>query len=54
MFDDMEKDVFELEEERQEKETKKKKQNQDLENNRFAIMNMIGKNIFGEPIENKE
>ena len=37
-----------------EKETKKKKQNQDLENNRFAIMNMIGKNIFGEPKEKQE
>lgn len=37
-----------------EKEDKKKKQNQDLENNRFAIKNMIGKNIFGEPIEKKE
>ena len=34
-----------------ERETKKKKQNQDLENNRFAIMNMIGKNIFGEKAE---
>lgn len=32
-----------------EREDKKKKQQQDLENNRFAIMNMIGKNIFGEP-----
>jgi hypothetical protein len=37
-----------------EREEKKKKNNQDLENNRFAIMNMIGKNIFGEPIEKKE
>ena len=37
-----------------EKEEKKKKQNQDLENNRFAIQNMIGKNIFGEPIKKQE
>lgn len=36
-----------------ERDTKKKKQQQDLENNRFAIMNTIGKNIFGEPIVNK-
>lgn len=32
-------------------EEKKQKQNQELENNRFAITNMIGRNIFGEPIE---
>ena len=34
-----------------EKEEKKIKQNKELENNRFAIQNMIGKSIFGEPIE---
>lgn len=32
-------------------EEKKQKQNQELENNRFAITNMIGRNIFGELIE---
>ena len=37
-----------------EKEEQKIKQNQELENNRFAITNMIGKNIFGEPIETTE
>lgn len=37
-----------------EDEEKKQKQNQELENNRFAITNMIGKNIFGEPIEQEE
>lgn len=37
-----------------EKEEHKIKQNQELENNRFAITNMIGKNIFGEPIETTE
>ena len=31
-----------------EKEDKKKKANQELENNRFAIQNMIGKSIFGD------
>lgn len=35
-------------------EDKKIKQNRDLENNRFAIKNMIGKNIFGEPIEEEK
>ena len=30
---------------------KKEKQIKELENNRFAIKNMIGKNIFGEPTE---
>lgn len=37
-----------------EREEKKKKVNQDMENNEFAIKNMIGKNIFGKPIEKKE
>ena len=37
-----------------EKEEKKIKVNQELENNRLAIQNMIGKNIFGEPIKPKE
>lgn len=37
-----------------EKEEKKKKQFKELENNRFAINNMIGKNIFGESEENTE
>ena len=37
-----------------EKETKKEKQLKDLENNRFAIQNMIGKSIFGEPIKKEE
>ena len=37
-----------------EEKEKKVKQNKELENNRFAIMNMIGKNIFGEPNETKE
>lgn len=35
-------------------EEKKIKQNKELENNRFAIMNMIGKNIFGETEEEEE
>lgn len=33
---------------------KKEKQIKELENNRFAIKNMIGKNIFGEPTEKPE
>lgn len=33
---------------------KKEKQIKELENNRFAIKNMIGKNIFGEPTETPE
>ncbi len=33
---------------------KKEKQIKELENNRFAINNMIGKNIFGEPTETPE
>lgn len=35
-------------------EEKKIKQNKELENNRFAIMNMIGKNIFGETEEEEK
>ena len=35
-----------------EKEERKNKQIKELENNRFAINNMIGKNIFGESEEN--
>lgn len=31
-----------------EKETRKKKQKRELENNRYAIQNMIGKSIFGD------
>lgn len=31
-----------------ERESRKKKQERDLENNRFAIQNMIGKSIFGD------
>lgn len=37
-----------------EKEEKKNKQDKELQNNMFAIKNMIGKNIFGEPIENTD
>lgn len=37
-----------------EKKEKEIKQNRDLENNRFAIKNMIGKNIFGEPVEKEK
>lgn len=37
-----------------EKEEKKIKTNKELENNRFAIQNMIGKSIFGEPIKQTE
>lgn len=37
-----------------EKDEKKTRQLKDLENNRFAIQNMIGKNIFGEPIKKQE
>ena len=37
-----------------EKEEKKIRVNKELENNRFAIKNMIGKNIFGEPLKKEE
>lgn len=37
-----------------EKEIKKQRDFKELENNRFAIQNMIGKNIFGEPIDKKK
>lgn len=37
-----------------EKDERKQRNLKELENNRFAIQNMIGKNIFGEPIEKKE
>ena len=37
-----------------EEKEKKVKQNKELENNRFAIMNMIGRSIFGDDAETKE
>ena len=37
-----------------EKSEKKARREKELENNRFAINNMIGKNIFGEPEEKTE
>lgn len=37
-----------------EKDEKKQRNLKELENNRFAIQNMIGKNIFGEPIKKEE
>lgn len=37
-----------------EKDERKQRNLKELENNRFAIQNMIGKNIFGEPIKKEE
>ena len=37
-----------------EKDERKQRNLKELENNRFAIQNMIGKNIFGEPIKNND
>lgn len=37
-----------------EKDERKQRNLKELENNRFAIKNIIGKNIFGEPIKKEE
>lgn len=37
-----------------EKDERKQRNLKELENNRFAIKNMIGKNIFGEPLKKEE
>lgn len=37
-----------------EKDERKQRNLKELENNRFAIQNMIGKNIFGEPIKKED